>query len=185
MGTGADGYLCELGRWDLRRSTSRLNTRSVTWTCSGTAGWSGCSTVCGRRRRWARSCGPVSFGHVRQFDAVASRLLIALATAAPLLSGADQVAYLDIDDTIRETHGYAKPGAGYGYSGAKGLNALVATASTPLSAPVIAATRLRKGATNSTKGAFRLISDALATLRQTGAGAGAGAGVGVGVGGMV
>src|SRR3954470_3566593 len=38
------------------------------------------------------------FGHVRQLDAVASRLLIALSKQAPLLAGADQVAYLDIDD---------------------------------------------------------------------------------------
>jgi len=60
-----------------------------------------------------------SFGHVRQFDAVASRLLIALAKTTPLLAGADQVTYLDVDDTIRETHGYAKQGAGYGYSGVK------------------------------------------------------------------
>jgi hypothetical protein len=112
----------------------------------------------------------VSFGHVRQLDAVASRLLLALAKATPLLAGADQVAYVDVDDTIRETHGYAKQGAGYGYSGVKGLNALVATVSTPLSAPVIAATRLRKGATNSAKGAFRLIGDALATARSAGAG---------------
>src|SRR3954468_2220574 len=112
----------------------------------------------------------VSFGHVRQFDAVASRLLIALAKATPVLAGADQVSYVDVDDTIRETHGYAKQGAGYGYSGVKGLNALVATVSTPVAAPVIAATRLRKGATNSAKGAFRLIGDALATARSAGAG---------------
>jgi hypothetical protein len=116
----------------------------------------------------------VSFGHVRQFDAVAARLLIGLAAQTPVLAGADQVTYLDIDDTIRETHGYAKQGVGYGYTGVKGLNALVATVSTPLSAPVIAATRLRKGATNSAKGAFRLISDALATARAAGAGTAAG-----------
>src|SRR3954451_1134647 len=114
----------------------------------------------------------VSFGHVRQFDAVASRLVIGLAMTTPVLARADQVTYLDIDDTIRETHGYAKQGAGYGYTGVKGLNALLATASTPLSAPVIAATRLRKGATSSAKGAFRLISDALSTVRQAGAGTG-------------
>src|SRR3954451_14743433 len=111
----------------------------------------------------------VSFGHVRQFDAVASRLLIALAKTTPVLAGAGQVTYLDIDDTIRETHGYAKQGAGYGYTGVKGLNALLATVSTPLSAPVIAATRLRKGAANSAKGAFRLIGEALATARAAGA----------------
>ena len=38
-----------------------------------------------------------TFGHVRQLDAVASRVLVNLAARAPLLLGADQVAYLDID----------------------------------------------------------------------------------------
>ena len=35
--------------------------------------------------------------------------------------------YLDVDDTVRATFGYAKQGAGYGYTGVKGLNALLAT----------------------------------------------------------
>src|SRR5665811_2020421 len=56
-----------------------------------------------------------TFGHVRQLDAVASRFLIALAKNAPVLPGADQVCYVDIDDTIKATHGYQKQGAGYGY----------------------------------------------------------------------
>jgi len=86
-----------------------------------------------------------TFGHARQLDAVASRVLVNLAGRAPLLVGADQVAYLDIDDTIKATYGYQKQGAGYGYSTVKGLNALLATCSTPRSAPVIAATRLRPG----------------------------------------
>jgi len=34
-----------------------------------------------------------------------------------ILPGADQTCYLDIDDTIKATHGYAKQGAGYGYTG--------------------------------------------------------------------
>ena len=38
-----------------------------------------------------------------------------------------------------------KQGAGYGYTKVKGLNALLAIMSTPVSAPVIAATRLRRG----------------------------------------
>ena len=46
-----------------------------------------------------------TFGHVRQLDAVASRLLIDLAGQAPLLPGADQLAYLDVDDTVRRTYG--------------------------------------------------------------------------------
>ena len=106
------------------------------------------------------------FGHVRQLDAVASRLLIKLAGLSPILDGAGQVAYVDIDDTIRETHGYRKQGVAYGYSHVKGLNAQVAIISTPTSAPVIAATRLRKGNVSSARGAARLIGDTLATLRK-------------------
>lgn len=110
-----------------------------------------------------------TFGHVRQLDAVASRFLVGLASAAPLLRGADQVAYLDIDDTMRETYGYQKQGAGYGYNKIKGLNAFLAILSTPLSSPVIAGTRLRRGPTNSTRGAARMITDALVTARNAGA----------------
>jgi Transposase DDE domain group 1 len=110
-----------------------------------------------------------TFGHVRQLDAVASRLLAGLAGHTPLLPGADQIAYLDVDDTVRETHGYAKQGAGYGYTGVRGLNALLATVSTPLAAPVIAACRLRKGSVNSARGAERLIAEAAGTARSAGA----------------
>src|SRR3954471_6600707 len=111
-----------------------------------------------------------TFGHVRQLDAIASRLLIALSKQAPLLAGADQVAYVDLDDTMRETHGYAKQGMGYGYNKIKGLNALLAIVSTPTAAPVIAGTRLRKGSTNSARGAARMVTDALVTAGRAGAG---------------
>jgi len=111
-----------------------------------------------------------TFGHVRQLDAVAARLLARLAAATPLLAGAEQVTYLDLDDTVRQTYGYAKQGAGRGYTGVKGLNALLAVLSTPITAPVIAATRLRKGSTNSARGAPRLLTEALATARRVGAG---------------
>lgn len=111
------------------------------------------------------------FGHVRQLDAIASRLLAALAARVPaLVSGVDEMAYVDLDDTIRETHGYAKQGAGYGYSGVKGLNALVATLSTPTAAPVIAGIRLRKGSVKSPRGAGKMIAEALAAARRAGAG---------------
>jgi hypothetical protein len=111
-----------------------------------------------------------TFGHVRQLDSVAAGFLAALAAAAPLLPGADQVTYLDLDDTMRETHGYAKQGAGYGYTKVKGLNALLATISTPTAAPLIAAARLRKGAVNSARGAGKLVAEALTTARACGAG---------------
>jgi hypothetical protein len=110
-----------------------------------------------------------TFGHVRQLDAVASRLLVNLAGAAPLLPGAAELAYVDVDDTLKATYGYAKAGAGRGYTGVKGLNALLAIVSTPSSAPVIAAARLRKGSTNSARGAARFVTDVLITARKAGA----------------
>ena len=110
-----------------------------------------------------------TFGHVRQLDAVHSRLLINLAGRAPLLSGAPEVAFVDVDDTLKQTYGYAKQGAGRGYTGVKGLNALIATVSTRSSAPVIAAARLRLGSINSGKGSAKLIGEALGTAKKAGA----------------
>lgn len=48
------------------------------------------------------------FGHVRQLDAVAARFVAGLARNAPMISAGEPIAYLDIDDTIRSTFGYAK-----------------------------------------------------------------------------
>ena len=113
----------------------------------------------------------LSFGHVRQLDAVASRLLIGLSKQAPLLPGADKLAYIDIDidGTVKPTYGYAKEGAGRGYCGVKGLNALLGTGRPPGSAPLITGARLRKGQSNSAKGAHRFVSDTLVTAKAAGA----------------
>ena len=111
-----------------------------------------------------------TFGHARQLDAVAARFLVGLAKNTPILAGAGQGSYVDIDDTIKATHGYHKQGAGYGYTKVKRLNALLAIVSTPTAAPVIAATRLRRGGTNSARGAAKFVADALATARACGAG---------------
>jgi len=110
-----------------------------------------------------------TFGHVRQLDAVAARFLTGLCGHAPLITTGEPISYLDIDDTVRATFGYAKQGAGYGYSGVKGLNALIAAVSTASSAPVIVASRLRKGSANSARGAARLVADAIKTCRACGA----------------
>ncbi len=107
-----------------------------------------------------------TFGHVRQLDAVASRFLSGLAQRTPLTAGIEGYALVDVDDTIVEVHGYAKQGSGYGYSGVRGLNALLATVSTSTAAPVIVAQRLRRGSCGSARGAARLVTDALATLRR-------------------
>jgi hypothetical protein len=111
-----------------------------------------------------------TFGHVRQLDAVASRFLTNLAAqggqAAPVLGdGSGGRVLVDVDDTIIEVHGHAKQGAGFGYSGVRGLNALLATVTTTGSAPVIVAQRLRKGSCGSPRGAKRLVADALKTVR--------------------
>jgi len=107
-----------------------------------------------------------SFGHVRQLDAVAARLLTGLHAQTPLLAGINGPVLVDIDDTIVEVHGHAKQGSGYGYSGVRGLNALIATVTTADAAPVIAGQRLRKGACGSARGAARMIADTLATLAR-------------------
>ena len=44
-----------------------------------------------------------TFGHVRQLDAVAAGLLARLAAAAPVLPDADQLVFVDIDDTVGQT----------------------------------------------------------------------------------
>jgi hypothetical protein len=134
------------------------------------------------RRLFDQPCAPstlgsflraFAFGHVRQLDAVASRLLAGLAARTPLLAGiSDGLVCVDVDDTVIEVHGYAKQGAGFGYNKVRGLNALLATVTTSGSAPVIIAQRLRKGSANSARGAGRLTADALAvagSLRPAGA----------------
>lgn len=107
------------------------------------------------------------FGHVRQLDAVAARFLTGLTTVSPdLLPAGVGYTCVDIDDTIIEVEGYLKQGASFGYSGVRGLNAVLAIASTPESAPVILTQRLRKGSTSSARGAKRVVSDALAVLKR-------------------
>lgn len=107
-----------------------------------------------------------AFGHVRQLDAVAARLLARVHERTPVLAGIDGPVCVDLDDTIIEVHGYAKQGSGYGYSRVRGLNALIATLTTAHGAPVICGQRLRKGSCGSPRGAARMVSDTLATVKR-------------------
>lgn len=107
-----------------------------------------------------------TFGHVRQLDAVASRFVCGLADRTPTAAGIDGTVFVDIDDTIVEVHGHGKQGSGYGYSGVRGLNALIATVTSEHAAPVIVGQRLRKGACGSPRGAARMVSDTLATVKR-------------------
>ena len=54
------------------------------------------------------------------------------------------------------------------------MNALLAIVSTPISAPVVVATRLRRGPANSARGAARIVADALVTAKACGQGSGHG-----------
>ncbi|MEO7262019.1 MAG: IS1380 family transposase, partial [Jatrophihabitantaceae bacterium] len=72
-------------------------------------------------------------------SAVAARFLAGLARHAPLIGSGntvgEPVAYLDIDDTLRTTYGYAKQGAVTATPASKGSTA---TISTRVTAPVTA-----------------------------------------------
>jgi hypothetical protein len=107
------------------------------------------------------------FGHVRQLDAVAARFLAELAVRVPIVPvPVAGPVVIDVDDTIVEVHGYAKQGAGFGYSKVRGLNALLATVTTPAGAPLVVAQRLRKGSCGSSRGARRLVADAAAEVHR-------------------
>ena len=127
-----------------------------------------------------------AFGHIRQLDAVASRFLLSLTGLTQALGtgtvaddgplqrdqqrGPKEYALVDVDDTIIEVHGHAKQGAGFGYTRVRGLNALLATLTptvpSTVTAPLVVAQRLRKGACNSARGAKRLVGDAVKTTRR-------------------
>src|SRR4051794_25227291 len=111
----------------------------MTWRCCGTAGWDGSSPVPTPRRRLGGSCGLLRFvtsgSSMRSLPGSWSRwpdspACWAARSRRTTSSRTGFYALLDVDDTIVEVHGYAKQGAGFGYSGVRGLNALLATLTT-------------------------------------------------------
>lgn len=115
-------------------------------------------------------------GHTRQLAAVARRLLIDLAARTPVLAGAAEMTYVDIDSLLRRVYGKRKQGASFGHVKVggypvrlRGLSPLVATICTPIAAPVVAAMRLRKGSAGSSRGAASLLTEALSVVRATAA----------------
>src|SRR5215470_14953792 len=116
-----------------------------------------------------------TWGNVRQLERVGRELLAGLARRAPLLPGAETLAYVDIDSQQKRVYGHAKQGAAFGPAKiqgktvlVRGLNALAATISTPLGAPVIAGTRLRGGNAGSARGAASFARQAAGTARDAG-----------------
>jgi hypothetical protein len=116
-----------------------------------------------------------TWGNVLQLGKVNRLLLAELARRTPLLPGADVLAFIDIDSQQKRVYGRKKQGAAFGHTKiqgksllVRGLNALAATISTPLAAPVIAATRLRGGNASSARGAASFATEAVGTARATG-----------------
>ena len=116
-----------------------------------------------------------TWGNVLQLGKVHRLMLAELARRAPLLPGKDVLAFVDIDSQQKRVYGRRKQGAAFGHTKiqgksllVRGLNALAATISTPLGAPVIAATRLRGGNAASARGAASFAAEAVRTARGTG-----------------
>jgi hypothetical protein len=116
-----------------------------------------------------------TWGNVLQLEKAGREFLTRLSRQAPLLPGADVLAFVDIDSTQKRVYGHKKEGARFGHTKiqgksvlVRGLNALIAAVSTPLAAPVAAATRLRGGNAPSARGAAGLAAQAVATARSCG-----------------
>ena len=116
-----------------------------------------------------------TWGNVRQLEAVSRLLLGELARRSPLLPGRETLAFVDIDAMQKRVYGHRKQGARFGHTKiqgksllVKGLNALAGVISTPLSAPVIGAVRLRGGNAASGRGAASLAARAIGTAREAG-----------------
>jgi Transposase DDE domain group 1 len=113
---------------------------------------------------------------VAQLAAVHRQVLARLAQQAPLLlAGGDTLAFVDIDSVQRRVYGATKQGAAFGHATiaskslmVRGLNALIATVSTPVAAPVVAAAQLRGGNAAWARGAARLVAQAIGTARGAG-----------------
>ncbi|WP_059039070.1 IS1380 family transposase [Gordonia desulfuricans] len=105
-------------------------------------------------------------GTVAQYEAIATRLLAGLIEHTHLLNPAGERVLVDLDDTINQCYGHQKQGAKYGYSGVRGINALMVTATTADRAPIILGHRLRGGSCNSVRGAADLLTRSLNTLRR-------------------
>jgi len=105
-----------------------------------------------------------TFGHVRQLDAVASRVL-ANAWQAGAGPGAGPLV-VDLDSTICEVHGNNKHGASYGYTKKLGYHPLLATRA---GTGEILFSRMRQGSAGSGRGVIRFIDELLAIIARTGA----------------
>lgn len=105
-----------------------------------------------------------TFGHLRQLDAVADRVLQRVwSLGAGPAAGAPVV--IDIDSTITEVHGHHKHGAAYGYTRQLGYHPLIATLA---GTGEVLHARMRKGSAGSSRGVVRFTEELIARVRRAG-----------------
>jgi hypothetical protein len=84
----------------------------------------------------------LTHGHARQVQSAGRGVLVQLASRTPVLAGADQVMFVDVDSMLRRCYGRKKQGVAFGHAKVggydvrlRGYNPLVATLSTLEAAP--------------------------------------------------
>ena len=105
-----------------------------------------------------------TFGHVRQLDAVLAEGL-QRAWAAGAGPGAERLV-VDVDSFVGEVHGYAKQGAGFGYTRKRGYHPILATRA---DSGEVLHIRARKGSANTSRGALRFVEELIPRVARAGA----------------
>jgi hypothetical protein len=105
-----------------------------------------------------------TFGHVRQLDRVLAESLTR-AWAAGAGPGDDRLV-VDVDSFVGEVHGYAKQGAGFGYTGRRGYHPILATRA---DTGEVLHIRARKGSANTARGALRFVQELIPRVDRAGA----------------
>jgi hypothetical protein len=104
-----------------------------------------------------------TFGHIRQLDAVCSRLLKRVwgAGAGP---GTGPVV-IDLDSTICQVYGKQKQGTGYGYTRVLGYHPLLASLA---GTGEILFARMRHGSAHTARGTVRFVDELIAIVKRAG-----------------
>lgn len=106
----------------------------------------------------------MTFGHVRQLEAVVGKVLERAWALGARPGGARLV--VDVDSTICQVEGKQKQGAAYGYTRVLGYHPILASRA---DTGEIVHARMRKGSANTARGARRFIDEVVARLRRAGA----------------
>src|SRR4051794_24840057 len=105
-----------------------------------------------------------TFGHVRQLDRVLADSLQRAWTAGAG-PGAERLV-VDVDSFVGEVHGYAKQGAGFGYTRKRGYHPILATRA---DTGEVLHIRARKGSANTSRGALRFVEELIPRVTRAGA----------------